>query len=694
MLKPHPDFQRSARQVVVQILFFILTYLVLVLAGAALAAACVLGGLALMMAIPNFFILLVGVGIIGLGLMVLFFLLKFLFHVNRQDRSGYIRIMEGEQPELFQTIRSLSTEIGAPFPKHVYLAPDVNASVFYDSGFWSMFFPVRKNLVIGLGLINSLNKGELKAVLAHEFGHFSQSSMKLGSYVYQVNKVIYNMLYDNEGFGKALNAWASVSSTFAVFAQITVSIVKGIQSIQKKMYAQVNKSYMGLSREMEFHADAVAAEVAGANNLITALTKLELGDASYQWVLNRCDGWLKDQQIARNFYTAQQYLLNRQTATGNWTTSFNRINCKDQWASHPPMEERIKALKALNRDMSADTGVAWDFLQQPESVQESMTSLVYKNGEVDTTNTSFIDLSEFSRRYDFEQEHYSLPAAYAGCYDGRPFSELTMEVILAAPPEKKNWEELCAADQATVYRRIIAAEQDIQLLQAILDKQVEITSFDFEGAKYQEADAAQIKAKIEVDREEWKAALVDFDLQMARIALQKAKEIQREEELVNSYTTFLSVRDQFSNFEKDASYMFQLLEPIFKGESITIELITSMMVEHTTNREPAFKQYLKAFMEDGLYTGKPELSQKVQNYLNANFVYFANNQFFESEFNTLIELYRSTADLKQESVFEQFKKLLVLQLDLLSSPTPASAGLSGPLSTETAQPVAGTVPLN
>lgn len=140
--------------------------------------------------------------------------------------------------------------------------------------------------------------------------------------------------------------------------------------------------------------------------------------------------------------------------------------------------------------------------------------------------------------------------------------------------------------------------------------------------------------------------------------------------------------------------MFQLLEPIFKGESITIELITSMMVEHTTNREPAYKQYLKAFMEEGLYTGKPELNQKVQNYLNANFVYFANNQFFESEFNTLIELYRSTADLKQESVFEQFKKLLVLQLDLLSSPTPASAGLSGPLSTETAQPVAGTVPLN
>ncbi|MCG7860725.1 hypothetical protein MD537_27340, partial [Flavihumibacter sediminis] len=93
----------------------------------------------------------------------------------------------------------------------------------------------------------------------------------------------------------------------------------------------------------------------------------------------------KDQQIARNFYTAQQYLLTRQTGTENWTATFNRINCKDQWASHPPMEERIKALEALNRDKPADTGVAWELLQQTESVQESMTSLVYKNGGVDTT---------------------------------------------------------------------------------------------------------------------------------------------------------------------------------------------------------------------------------------------------------------------------------------------------------------------
>jgi hypothetical protein len=36
----------------------------------------------------------------------------------------------------------------------------------------------KKNLTIGIGLINSTSVGELKTILAHEFGHFSQRSMK------------------------------------------------------------------------------------------------------------------------------------------------------------------------------------------------------------------------------------------------------------------------------------------------------------------------------------------------------------------------------------------------------------------------------------------------------------------------------------------------------------------------------------
>ena len=70
-------------------------------------------------------------------------------------------------------------------PHRVFLTPDVNAAVFYRESLLSLLLPTSKNLVIGLGLVNQLNLSEFKAVLAHEFGHFSQNSMKLGRRSYE-----------------------------------------------------------------------------------------------------------------------------------------------------------------------------------------------------------------------------------------------------------------------------------------------------------------------------------------------------------------------------------------------------------------------------------------------------------------------------------------------------------------------------
>lgn len=53
---------------------------------------------------------------------------------------------EKDQPELFTLIREVVRDVDTDFPKRVYLSADVNAAVFYDSRFWSMFLPIKKNL--------------------------------------------------------------------------------------------------------------------------------------------------------------------------------------------------------------------------------------------------------------------------------------------------------------------------------------------------------------------------------------------------------------------------------------------------------------------------------------------------------------------------------------------------------------------
>ncbi|WP_121809363.1 M48 family metallopeptidase [Mucilaginibacter kameinonensis] len=299
VVKPSKAFKKYVYLSIGAILLFILTYLFLLCGSLAIAVAFGMVGYYIILAGIGFWGLLLGISLMIAGVLLVYFVIKFLFKRSRTDYSGMIEINAGDQPELFRFINQVTAEAQAPSPKRIFVSPEVNAGVFYTSSFWSMFFPVRKNLNIGLGLVNSVNISEFKAVMAHEFGHFSQRSMKFGSYIYNLNKVIYNMLYDNEGYGKLLNQWARIYNMFRMMAMLNIQIIRGIQFVLRKVYGVLNKTYLGLSREMEFHADAVAAYVSGSNQVLTSLKRIDIGHASYSTLINYLNsnytiikGWL------------------------------------------------------------------------------------------------------------------------------------------------------------------------------------------------------------------------------------------------------------------------------------------------------------------------------------------------------------------------------------------------------------------
>ncbi len=303
------SFQEKATKSVFAIVLFLFVYLLLLFAAAGLTALCVVGGFAIIVAKPMFFTLVAGLGLASIGIMIFIFLVKFAFKKHQTDLSAFTEIDRASQPTLFTFIDSIVAEVGTDFPKKIYISNQVNASVFYDSGFWSMFLPIKKNLHIGMGLVNTVSEEELKAILSHEFGHFSQKSMKVGSYVYNVNQVIFNMLYDNDSYTKMVQSWANVSSYFVFFVGIALKIVEAIQWVLRKMYAVVNKSYMELSREMEFHADAVAASVTGYLPLKSSLLRMDLADKSFNAVIGFYNNKFEEAWISKNIFEEQFFVL-------------------------------------------------------------------------------------------------------------------------------------------------------------------------------------------------------------------------------------------------------------------------------------------------------------------------------------------------------------------------------------------------
>ena len=143
------------------ILLFMIVYLVLVAAATILAIAFGWLGVLLLFSLRNFFGLVLGLGLIAAGVSVIVFLVKFVFAVTKDENSQRMEISEEQQPRLFALIRELTIATGTSFPKKIFLSPDVNAAVFYNSSFWSMFLPIRKNLEIGLGLVNKIGRAHV-----------------------------------------------------------------------------------------------------------------------------------------------------------------------------------------------------------------------------------------------------------------------------------------------------------------------------------------------------------------------------------------------------------------------------------------------------------------------------------------------------------------------------------------------------
>src|SRR5262249_4166260 len=218
-------------------------------------------------------------GIVCSGLLFLY-LLRGLFKTSRQDQALLVEITEKDQPKLFAFIRRVCAETRSPFPKNVYASPDVNAAVFYHSSFFNLFFPTHKNLLIGLGLVNMLNLSEFKAVLAHEFGHFSQKSMKVGSYVYVANKVLADVIYGRDFLDDAVHSVKNWDIRIAVFVWAFLGILWGLRKVLEGVFKAVNIFNLSLMRQMEFNADRVAVSAAGSDAVVNALLRSSFADQS------------------------------------------------------------------------------------------------------------------------------------------------------------------------------------------------------------------------------------------------------------------------------------------------------------------------------------------------------------------------------------------------------------------------------
>lgn len=381
------SYQLRAMLAVAAILLFFLLFAALVAATAWLVWIAVIYPVHDI----NRLTILAKIGAIAGALMLFVFTLKFAFKLKNHVPTNRIELKREKHPRLFAFVERICAETNAPRPRKIHADPDVNAYVAYTNTWLSLFLPVKKDLTIGLGLVSILDRSEFKAVTSHEFGHFAQRSMRIGSYIVSANTIIHDMIYDRDKWDELLDHWRGADLRLSFAAWIITPIIWLIRKTLGVFYILLNRLHSSLSREMEFNADKVAVSTSGSEAIISALWKLDEGERHWGATMSNAYMAAQKKLFVKDLYRHNDLAIGRSAEGlrlqlealpedergGRLFFRSSEHSKVGMYASHPPNDMREASAKQPYVACERDAESAWSLFDDAVGLREEMTSLIY-----------------------------------------------------------------------------------------------------------------------------------------------------------------------------------------------------------------------------------------------------------------------------------------------------------------------------
>ena len=214
-----------------------------------------------------------------------------------------------EAPDLRADVAELATRAGVPMPR-LYLIPSPQPNAFATGR-----NPQHAAIAVTEGLLAHLPRDQVKGVVAHEMAHIANrdilvssiAAMVAGAIAAIANVLQFSLLFGGGDDDDSPLGWLGMIATL-IFAPLAATLLQ-----------------LGVSRQREYLADATGAQLLGrAEPLAGALETLERGAQALP--------------VAVNPATASMYAVNPLPRRGVATL----------FMTHPPMQERIRRLRALD----------------------------------------------------------------------------------------------------------------------------------------------------------------------------------------------------------------------------------------------------------------------------------------------------------------------------------------------------------
>jgi len=435
-LTDYPDsFTKQQNLLLAGLFVFLILYIAAVILFAMVGVWCVL-------TISKY----PAVKIIGLILSGTFFLylVKGFFKSAPINKEMQAEITEEEHPVLFGFIHQLCDELGAPEPNKVFVAPDVNAACISRTSLINLFVEPKRDLLIGLGLVNCTNLSEFKAVLAHEFGHFCHLG-HTSSYTVVVKRIIFDLVEGEDWFDRWIDWFKRQESVLYVFGYAIGGCLWMGRQVLWWILKTITLQDRAVSREQEFHADLVAVSAAGSDAATHGLLRARFGMQCFMQAVDDLATALDHKLYSNDLYLHQDRAASEvrrkkkepelglppvlaHPAAGKDIKVFDaeqdELEDEDDtppmWRTHPSDADREENAKEQFVATPIDHRSPWILFNNAADLKERLTYKFYRMVFRIPKNADLAEAQKVQEYIDNEHAETTYDPKYHGAYDDRP----------------------------------------------------------------------------------------------------------------------------------------------------------------------------------------------------------------------------------------------------------------------------------
>ena len=254
--------------------------------------------------------------------------------------SGARKIQKTDSPQLYNVVEEMAIASGLPKVPDVYIINDPALNAFATGRDAN-----KSSVAVTSGLLAALNRDELQGVIAHEIGHVKNRDVLLMT----ISSVMLGAIVILSWYATRVMFWggggrrSDRNSEGGGGIQAILMIVGLVLLILAPIFAQL--IYFAISRKREYLADASSALYTRyPEGLASALEKL---------------GSSNTQVKAANQATAPMYTIN----------PFAKKRAATDWMStHPPINERVRILRAMGGNSYADYEKAYEDMHKGKGI--------------------------------------------------------------------------------------------------------------------------------------------------------------------------------------------------------------------------------------------------------------------------------------------------------------------------------------